>query len=384
MASLKTYITITTLKRIPEPFLRRHIGGIKGDLEESKIMLPNGKIKYLNLTHYLQEHCPQDLENFICSFALVAKPEFYDRISAKLQSYGVDVSPTDDLEKIAAELAERDMYACNAIAARQMADESHTYSHYITTIPHTATPLTDAQIAELKENILAPYFEKIGRAKYADIYPHITRKFAFYCISHGSPKTREHSVGEPEEMAYHTFRPELVDIVRINLANAEISVFTKKTSSRELKEFYVKVIGRMVAPTGDYVPHLKFNLSAFMNPKIFTIGDFNDKIWSIFPSRFTFVKSNGEELEAKKNVGATYMDCIENRHRIKSMVFDVCFVSNPKKKHKVTIHSESRSEFPIGANEEIIEEYFTAKGIIRNFYREPSFKLETQSLALSN
>jgi len=41
-------------------------------------------------------------------------------------------------------------------------------------------------------------------------------------------------------------------------------VFTQKTSSRELREFYVNVIGKMILPDADYVSHLKFKLSALM------------------------------------------------------------------------------------------------------------------------
>ena len=324
------------------------------------------------------------MENFICSFALVAKSELYDRIREKLVSFGIETSPTDDLETLAAMLAERDMTACNAIAARKMADETHSYSHYIPTVPHSAQEIGSEELLNLKQKVLSPYFAKNGRSGYIDIYPHITNKFAFYCIAHGAPKTRERSVGEEEEASFHTFRPELVDIVRINLSNAEISVFTQKNHSRGFKEFYVENFGRLILPDSKYVPHKKFNLSALSNNEIFNVGEFSDKISSITPMKFSYIGIGGCKLDASKNVDAAYLDCVENNRQIISMTFNVCFADNPKKKHRVSIHSDSRSEFPIGTNEEIIEEYFFSKGIMRDIYREETFTLETQKVLLSN
>lgn len=187
MASLKTLITLTTLKRIPHNVLEEKLASIKSDLENLNIWTGKG-IKYQNLTRYLQENCPRELEDFICSFSLIAKPELYERILEKLDSFGIETSPSDDVETIAAKLADRDIHSCNIIAARKMASESHSYSHYIPSVPHSARQLTNEEIEKLKTDTLSPYFEKTGKSKYIDIYPHITDEFAFYCISHARQK----------------------------------------------------------------------------------------------------------------------------------------------------------------------------------------------------
>lgn len=384
MASLKTYITFTTLSRIPEECLKRRFEGIHETFVSKGFILKNGKYDLHKIARFLQDNCPSDLENFICSFALVAKSELYDRICEKLASFGIETSPTDDLETLAAMLAERDMTACNAIAARKMADETHSYSHYIPTVPHSAQEIGSEELLNLKQKVLSPYFAKNGRSGYIDIYPHITNKFAFYCIAHGAPKTRERSVGDEEEASFHTFRPELVDIVRINLSNAEISVFTQKNHSRGFKEFYVENFGRLILPDSKYIPHKKFKISALSNTNIFNVGEFSDRISSITPMKFSYIGIGGCKLDASKNVDAAYLDCVENNRQIISMTFNVCFADNPKKKHRVSIHSDSRSEFPIGTNEEIIEDYFFSKGIMRDIYREETFTLETQEVLLSN
>ena len=152
MASLKTLITLTTLKKIPHNVLEEKLAYIKSELENRNIWTGKG-IKYQNLTRYLQENCPRDLEDFICSFSLIAKPELYERIVEKLNSLGIETSPSDDVETIAARLADRDIHSCNIIAARKMASESHSYSHYIPSVPHSARQLTNEEIEKLKNGV---------------------------------------------------------------------------------------------------------------------------------------------------------------------------------------------------------------------------------------
>ena len=106
MASLKTYITFTTLSRIPEECLKRRFEGMHETFVSNGFILKNGKYDLHKIARFLQDNCPSDLENFICSFALVAKSELYDRICEKLASFGIETSPTDDLETLAAMLAE--------------------------------------------------------------------------------------------------------------------------------------------------------------------------------------------------------------------------------------------------------------------------------------
>ena len=384
MASLKTIITVSILKKIPQEILKRRLSCIKDELVAAGIISDKDEIKHRELSHYLQEHSPADLENFICSFALIVKPELYDMISEKLRLLGEEPSPMDDLDTIAARLAEKSTHACNVIAARKMAEESHTYSHYISTQPHSARSLTDNEISFLKEKVFSPYFEKKGRSKYIDVYPHITEKFAFYCISHGSPKTREHSVGEQNELSVQTFRPELVDIVRINLSNAEISVFTKKNASPKLKEFYVEAFGRIILPNSKFIENRKFDLAVLSEPSTFTVSaDFRDLIESISPFQFSYYTKDGCKITASKNVSEQYMECIEKGYKFYAMTFNVTFRDNPKKKHKVSIHSESRSEFPIGINEEIIEDFFKSKGLIKDSHREISLELASPAEVLS-
>ena len=383
MASLKTIITVSVLKKIPQDILLRKLSHIRDELVALNILSEDNAIKHQPLAHYLHEHCPQDLENFICSFALIAKPELFDIISMRLSLLGIETSPMDELETIAAKLAEKSTQACNVIAARKMAEESHTYSHYIPTESHSARGLTDEEISYLKEKIFSPYFDKKGRSKYIDIYPHITDKFVFYCISHGSPKTREHSVGEQNELSVQTFRPELVDIVRINLSNAEISVFTKKNSSRELREFYVESFGRIILPYSKFVENKKFDLAVLSDPSIFTVSaDFRHLIESVLPFQFSYYTKDGCKITASKIVSEQYMDCIEKGYAFCSMIFNVVFRDNPNKKYKVSIHSESRSEFPIGVKEEIIDDFFKSKGLIKDSHREIAFELAATAEAL--
>lgn len=382
MASLKTLITLTTLKRIPQHMLEEKLASIKSDLENLNIWTGKG-IKYQNLTRYLQENCPRDLEDFICSFSLIAKPELYERIVEKLNFFGIETSPSDDVETIAAKLADRDIHSCNIIAARKMASESHSYSHYIPSVPHSARQLTNEEIEKLKTDTLSPYFEKMGKSKYIDIYPHITDEFAFYCISHGSPKTREHSVGEPEGKEVHTFRPELVDIVRINLRNAEISVFTKKTSSEHLRNFYVDAFGRIILPDSHFVPNNKFDLDKLRDKRTFIVGEFLGQIVSIEPFSFSYLTHSGCKREVSKSITEEFDEVIKNNWKIISMKFNVVFSDAPNKKCKISILSQNRSEFPVGANESIIENYFTSRGVIRDIYREETFKLVSGTPALS-
>lgn len=382
MASLKTLITLTTLKKIPHNVLEEKLACIKSELENLNIWTDKG-IKYQSLTHYLQENCPSDLEDFICSFSLIAKPELYERIVEKLNLFGIETSPSDDVETIAAKLADRDIHSCNIIAARKMASESHSYSHYIPYVPHTARQLTNEEIEKLKTDTLSPYFEKTGKSKYIDIYPHITDEFAFYCISHGSPKTREHSVGEPEEEKVHTFRPELVDIVRINLRNAEISVFTKKTSSEHLRNFYVGAFGRIILPDSHFVPNNKFDLDKLRDKRTFIVGEFLGQIVSVEPFSFSYLTHSGCKREVSKSITEEFDEVIKNNWKIISMKFNVVFSDAPNKKCKISILSQNRSEFPVGANESIIENYFTSRGVIRDIYREETFKLVSGTSALS-
>lgn len=214
-------------------------------------------------------------------------------------------------------------------------------------------------------------------------YPHITDEFAFYCISHGSPKTREHSVGEPEEEKVHTFRPELVDIVRINLRNAEISVFTKKTSSEHLRNFYVGAFGRIFLPDSHFVPNNKFELDKLRDKRTFIVGEFLGQIVSIEPFSFSYLTHSGCKREVSKSITEEFDEVIKNNWKIISMKFNVVFSDAPNKKCKISILSQNRSEFPVGANESIIENYFTNRGVIRDIYREETFKLVSGTSALS-
>lgn len=65
------------------------------------------------------------------------------------------------------------------------------------------------------------------------------------------------------------------------------------------------------------------------------------------------------------------------------MKFNVVFSDAPNKKCKISILSQNRSKFPVGANESIIENYFTNRGVIRDIYREETFKLVSGTSALS-
>lgn len=73
MASLKTIITVSVLKKIPQDILLRKLSHIRDELVSLNILSQDNAIKHQALAHYLHEHCPQDLENFICSFALIAQ-----------------------------------------------------------------------------------------------------------------------------------------------------------------------------------------------------------------------------------------------------------------------------------------------------------------------
>lgn len=111
MASLKTIITVSVLKKIPQDILLRKLSHIRDELVSLNILSQDNAIKHQALAHYLHEHCPQDLENFICSFALIAKSELFDLISEKLRLLGEEPSPMDDLDTIAAMLAEKSTQA---------------------------------------------------------------------------------------------------------------------------------------------------------------------------------------------------------------------------------------------------------------------------------
>ena len=390
MAHLKKIITTTVLKKIPQDILLKKLDFIKDKLQLLEIWKEDNKLNFRELTHYLHEHCPKELEDFLCSFSQIAKPELYDNIVERLKSFGIEPSPLEDVETIAIKLAEKSIHACNVIAVRQMASESHTYTHYAPIKPHKVKPLTNEEISLLKDKVFSLYFEKKGRSKYIDVYSCTDENamygYVYYFISHGSPKTREYSVGESDELSVHSFRPELVDIVRINLHNGEISVYTKKTSSRELREFYVESFGRMILPDSKYLEHKKFDLEALKYCSIFNTRDvfFDTFIHSISLSQFSCLSHEGAKITVSKNVDDLYYKYLRNGYSITAITFNVVFTTDPKKKYKVAIHSPSRSEFPTGFNEHFIESYFEMKELIKKTQDEHDFELSRIVQGLSS
>ena len=171
--------------------------------------------------------------------------------------------------------------------------------------------------------------------------------------------------------------------MRLHLRNAEISVFTKKTSSGRLRNFYAGAFGRIILPDSHFVPNNKFDLDKLKDKRTFIVGEFLGQIVSIEPFSFSYLTHSGCKREVSKSITEEFDEVIKNNWKIISMKFNVVFSDTPNKKCKISILSQNRSEFPVGANESIIENYFTSRGVIRDIYCEETFKLVSGTSALS-
>ena len=363
MASIKSFITMSSLKQIHTEDLAKFLTPIKQILIEKNLWsAEDGKQRfdYQKLARYLHENCPDEIETKLYTFHSIAKPEWLEGIDAKLNELGIEFNMLADVYEKSAILVETSIEACNLVASKYMAKEQHTYVHYKPTSPHAVHPLSLAQIEAIK-TALKGFFASTGKSDHIAIYPHEIAEFAFYCVSHGSPKTREHSVGEEQKV--HTFRPELVDVIRVNLENGEISVFTKKCSAKSLKDNYIKVFGNILLPSVMYVENHKYNLNALKNRKALSLGELSESIFKVEIDSFSYIDSNGCKKDCSRNTSAELFSCMESNVNFVSVEFAFIFTPNGKR-YKARISSASKSAYPTGADEKLIDQFFIQNGFI--------------------
>ena len=374
MASLKAFITISLLRKLHTGDLAELVNPMRELLNAEEIwtITEDGRDKfdYPKLARYLHEYCTQEVEDRLYSLHAIAKPELYDEITSRLRRLGIEFNVFDDIFQVAAKLVNANIASCNIIASKKMAAEAHTYEHFKPVSPQNIAPLSDIQIETLKRN-LGSYFEKCGKSAHIDIYAHIIGDFAYYCVSHGSPRTRENSVGE--EQRVYTFRPELVDIVRLKLSNGDISIYAKNSASKSLKECYCKTFGNLVMPESIIVPDNKYNMNALRNP-----GSLHSLEQDIFVSveAFSYIDENGCKKECSKNVSGELCRCMGEVSRVnfKSITFSFQFVIGGPK-YKVRLAGDNRSEIASGCDENAVENFFREKGFIVRDEDEGIFRM---------
>ena len=361
MASIKSFISISLLTKAHVDDLAELLTPMKGELETLKLWETDdkgkAKFQYSKLAYYLHENCDSIVEDRLYAFHSIAKPELYEAIVSQLDSLGIPTLPTDDVYAIAAKLVLKSIKRCNFIASRRLAVEQHTYEHFRPQVFARVDPLSPKQITHLKKN-LSSYFESCGKSKYIEIYVHLMGKYAFYCVSHGAPKTRENSV---DEQKVHTFRPELVDIIRVNLLNGEISIFTKKCSAKILKRNYCKIFGAEFMPDAKYEINAKYNLNNLCNSNSLSIGELSNEIAHVEVGAFTYKDDNGCVKDCRNNVSKEVFSCMERNVEILSITFLFSF-RNTASKFRVKLSGANRSEFPNGCDEELVDKFFIQNG----------------------
>lgn len=369
MASIKSFITTSLLTKAHVEDLAELLTPMNSDLVEAKLWETDDKgipnFKYPKLAYYLHENCTTEVEDRLYAFHSIAKPELYEPITQQLDSLGIPTVPTDDVYTIAARLVLKSIKQCNFIASKRLAEEQHCYSHFRPQVFREVGALNPDQIQRVK-NTLAEYFDSCGKSKHIEIYTHLIGHYAFYCVSHGSPKTRENSV---DEQRVHTFRPELVDIVRINLTNGEISIFTKKCTAKKLKESYCKIFGAEIIPDGKYEINAKYNLNNLRQSNSLSIGELAGEIARVEVVALTYKDENGCVKDCRNNVSHEVFECMEREVEILSITFAFSFADTAQK-YRVKLAGVNRSEFPNGCNEELAEMFFAQNGFSTDFSNE--------------
>jgi hypothetical protein len=362
MASIKSFITISMLSLVHKDDLVAFLLPIKDTLVERGIWKEDEKtdFDYRQLARYLHEKCPEEIENKLYAFHSIAKPEWIEEIEAALSQLKIETEILDDVYKKAALLVNTDIDLCNKIAAKHMADEPHTYLHYKPTSFRSVDPLTTRQLVKLNSN-LSSFFAKAGKSDHIAIYPHTIGDYVFYCVSHGAPKTRENSVGEEQKV--HTFRPELVDIVRVNLTNGEISIHMKRSTSKAQIDTYIKAFGNTLLPDSIYVENHKYNTNALRNPNALSIGEMANDIARVEVAAFTYLDRNGCKKICSQNISAELFECMEADAHFVAITFNFQFTPHGGK-FKARISGGNKSESPTGVNETLIEKFFVQNGFI--------------------
>lgn len=376
MSSIRSFITISALQQVHVEDLARFLMPIKEILIETKIWSDDGKneFDYKRLACFLHEACPKEIEDKLYAFHSIAKPEWIEDIDVKLELLKVKTDIFDDVYTKAAKLVEADISHCNMIASKRMTAESHTYLHYKPTAFHRVEPLSDNQLEKMK-CCLASFFAQTGKSDHIAIYPHEINGFVFYCVSHGSPKTRENSVGE--EQTVHTFRPELVDIVRVNLENGEISIFMKKSSSKIQMETYIKAFGNALLPNSLYVSNNKYNLNALQRLNSLSLGEMRKEIYNVEVAAFTYIDRNGCKKECTQNISEELFECMDREVNFVSISFNFQFTPNGKK-YRARLAGGDKSEYQTGSDEKVIDQFFVQNGFIVEVDDAKSFKMVSE------
>jgi len=331
-----------------------------------------GKFKPKELAHFLHDNVTEQVSNVLYAIHSIAKDDFLDDIDEKLDALKMPNNLFEDIYSKAANLALKSIDICNRIISKRFISERHSYTHFKPTIKRELKALTKAQIDELK-GILKAFFKNTNKGDYADIFDHTLDDYAFYCISHGSVKMRENSV--EEELTVHTFRPELVDIVRLNLKNGEISVFTQKTTSKGLKKYYVDKFKEYVAPKADYIVNKKYLPNAIKEKSALQLGAFVGKITAVNLVQF-IAEFKGSQISCTKDVSAIFRDLQNTTADFTSVTLEFQFATTKEKTFNVRITDKGISEIPNGCDEVLVEQFLTQNGFIRKETNANEFTLE--------
>lgn len=377
MASFTSFITKSLLTKIPPESLAEVLAPMKKQITEANLWAnEKGRFKPTELAHFLHNNVSEQVANVLYAIHSIAKEEFSSDIDASLRSLGEEETLLTDIYIKATRLALRSLKVCNYIISKRFISERHSYTHYKPTVAKKLQPLTQTQIDDLKDKVLRPYFKDSNKGDYADIFDHTFDNYAFYCISHGSVMLRENSV--EEELTVHTFRPELVDIVRLNLATGEISVFIQKTTAKRLKNYYVDEFRKIVAPNVNYVVNKKYLPNSIWKDSALNIGALVGQISNVAVVQF-IVLDEGCQMSCTRDVSRKLRKFRESNAQFFSITFEFIFSANPKKKFNVRITDKGISDIPSGCNEALVERFFAQNGFTKKDISSDEFTLENGS-----
>lgn len=212
--------------------------------------------------------------------------------------------------------------------------------------------------------LLCGYFKANTGLSFVEIHSHKIGKFAYYCIFHAANIRVENAISDCDEESLVRYHPQNMDILRLDCQTGELSIYTRYTSKR-LSEVYKSLFAEVLGSGVMYVLNGKYNLRKLKSYDVLTLGEFAAEIKTVRVAAYTEIK-DGCRLSYSGFVNFALFDTMErDDSEIVSATFEFTFIGSGRK-YRATISNAYRSKIQTGCDEELVERFFTSKGLIRD------------------
>ena len=368
MATLKSFIAPTLLRKLGTANNELLFVSFKDSLQKFGIWNEeHGKTRfdYSKLADYLYDNCPADIGEKLYHLHTIAKPELREFVENHLLEVGGVVNPNDNLYELAFKLvcADKTYRHCQIIESLKTAQEAHYYISFRPTKFQETPPLDGFQVERLRM-LLCGYFKTNTGLSFVEIHSHKIGKFAYYCIFHAANIRFENAISDCDEESLVRYHPQNMDILRLDCQTGELSIYTRYTSKR-LSEVYKSLFAEVLGGGVMYVLNGKYNLRKLKSYDVLALGEFAAEIKTVRVVAYTELK-DGCRLSYSGFVNFALFDTMErDDSEIVSATFEFMFMGSDRK-YRATISNAYRSKIQTGCDEELVERFFTSKGLIRD------------------